>query len=123
MPAPVINSQVQAGQILSTNPPMLSQPVLLSLLHQLSFDLPKKPSLKLSWIRDAAMALNAGDPEVASYVRPLLTVRPQPRDATQGLALFLALVSSAKLSYSSLSHSVRDRISCATLRDFRRLWG
>ena len=37
---------------------MLSQQVLLSLLQQLGYDLSREPVTKLSWISDAALALN-----------------------------------------------------------------
>ncbi len=42
---------------------MLSQQVLLSLLQQLGCDLSREPVTKLSWIKDAAVAL---DPQVCS---------------------------------------------------------
>ena len=44
---------------------MLSQQVLLSLLQQLGYDLSREPVIKLTWIRDAALAL---DPQVQTNV-------------------------------------------------------
>lgn len=66
---------VQPSQVVTSSPPLLSQPVLLSLLQQLGFDLPTKTQLKLSWVRDSAMALNPADPSIAQHVRPVLSVR------------------------------------------------
>ena len=45
---------------------MLSQQVLLSLLQQLGCDVSREPVLKLTWIKDAAVAL---DPQVCSFIR------------------------------------------------------
>lgn len=42
-------------------PPVLSQQVLLSLLQQLGYDLSRDSTTKLTWIQDAALAL---DPQV-----------------------------------------------------------
>ena len=42
---------------------MLSQQVLLSLLQQLGYDLSRDSTTKLTWIRDAALAL---DPQVCA---------------------------------------------------------
>lgn len=67
--------KVNSAQVVTASPPLLSQPVLLSLLQQLGFNVPSKPHLKLAWIRDSAMALNPGDPSIAPHVRPVLSVR------------------------------------------------
>lgn len=67
--------KVTPSQVVTSSPPLLSQPVLLSLLQQLGFDLLQKPQLKLGWIRDSAMALNPADPSIAPHVRPVLSVR------------------------------------------------
>ena len=54
-------------------PPILSQQVLLSLLQQLGYDLTRDSATKLTWIRDAALAL---DPQVCAG-RPALLGRYQ----------------------------------------------
>ena len=50
----------------------LSQGVLLSLVQQLGCDLGKDTARKLSWIREAALALNPNDPLLAPHMRPFL---------------------------------------------------
>jgi len=63
-------SQVDPRVLLATKirAHQLSSPVILSLLQQLGFQLGEHTMLKLSWIKEAAMALNPLDPLIARYV-------------------------------------------------------
>ena len=65
-------SRVAPGPLLSASPPVLPQPVLLSLVQQLGFDLGRQTALKLAWLRDATMALDPQDQQVASHLRGVL---------------------------------------------------
>ena len=47
---------------------------LLSLAQQLSSDLEDDAPLKLAWIRDACLAVDPSDPQLAAHVRPILEV-------------------------------------------------
>lgn len=60
------------AHLFSTVPLPLSQGVLLSLVQQLGCDLGKDTARKLSWIREAALALNPDDPLLAPHMRPFL---------------------------------------------------
>ena len=51
--------------MIAQEPAVLSQQVLLSLLQQLGYDLSREPVIKLTWIQDAALAL---DPQVRTNV-------------------------------------------------------
>jgi len=64
--------QMDETQLFSTAPLPLSQGVLLSLVQQLGCDLGKDTTRKLSWIREAALALNPDDPLLAPHMRPFL---------------------------------------------------
>jgi len=63
---------VDAPTVLGLVPPALSPMVLLSLLQQLAADLSVSSSSKLSWIREAAMAINPADQSIAAHIRPVL---------------------------------------------------
>ncbi|CAN6450434.1 unnamed protein product [Victoria cruziana] len=65
-------SQVDLQGLLSTSPLPLSQGVLLSLVQQLACDLGNETSRKLSWVTEAAMALNPADPMIITHARPIL---------------------------------------------------
>ncbi|XP_031478958.1 enhancer of mRNA-decapping protein 4 isoform X2 [Nymphaea colorata] len=65
-------SQVDLQGILSTSPLPLSQGVLLSLVQQLACDLGNETTRKLSWVTEAAMALNPSDPMIIMHARPIL---------------------------------------------------
>ncbi|XP_031491745.1 enhancer of mRNA-decapping protein 4-like [Nymphaea colorata] len=65
-------SQVDLPGILSTVPLPLSQGVLLSLVQQLACDLGNDTSQKLSWVAEAAMALNPSDALIMMHARPIL---------------------------------------------------
>lgn len=64
--------QLNEAHLFSTVPLPLSQGVLLSLVQQLGCDLDKDTTRKLSWIREAALALNPDDPLLAPHMRPFL---------------------------------------------------
>lgn len=52
--------------------PPLSQPVLVALVKQLSVDLSSDAATKLTWMREAAMAINNRDPSVAGHLQAVL---------------------------------------------------
>jgi len=58
--------------ILSQEPAVVSQNVLLSLLQQLGCDLDRAPVQVLPWIREAALALNPQEPQLQEHMRPVL---------------------------------------------------
>eukprot|EP00899_Mesostigma_viride_P007149 jgi/Mesvir1/16435/Mv18157-RA.2 len=64
--------QVDVSQLLGGEPPALSQGVLLSLVSQLATDVVADTGMKLSWVREAAMALDVADPLYAPHLRPIL---------------------------------------------------
>eukprot|EP01098_Paradermamoeba_levis_P005676 TRINITY_DN2387_c0_g1_i1.p1 TRINITY_DN2387_c0_g1~~TRINITY_DN2387_c0_g1_i1.p1 ORF type:complete len:175 (-),score=66.04 TRINITY_DN2387_c0_g1_i1:25-525(-) len=45
----------------SSPSPAISQPVLLSLIQQLGFDLSKETGMKLAWLKEAAIAMDPQD--------------------------------------------------------------
>ena len=63
---------VDAATVLSGNSPLLSQMVLLSLIQQLSSDMQNNPTVKLQWIREAAMVLNPKDPLLGPHLTSVL---------------------------------------------------
>ncbi|CAN4102564.1 unnamed protein product [Withania somnifera] len=63
-------SQVDLPGILSSNPLLLSQGVLLSLLQQLACDISVETAQKLSWMRDVLSAINPTDPMIVMH-RPI----------------------------------------------------
>lgn len=65
-------TQADAATVLSSSPPALSQMVLLSLVQQLAADISSNTSMKLQWIREAALALNPQDPMLGPHLRPVL---------------------------------------------------
>lgn len=52
--------------------PPLSQPVLVALVKQLSVDLSTDTATKLTWMREAAMAINNRDPSIAGHLQAVL---------------------------------------------------
>jgi enhancer of mRNA-decapping protein 4 len=64
--------QLDEAALFSTVPLPLSQGVVLSLVQQLGCDLSNDTGRKLSWIREAALALNPNDPVLAPHMRPFL---------------------------------------------------
>ncbi|XP_043688476.1 enhancer of mRNA-decapping protein 4-like isoform X2 [Telopea speciosissima] len=64
-------SQVDFRGILSMVPQPLHQGVLLSLLQQLSCDISKETSRKLTWMTDVVIAINPTDSMIAMHVRPI----------------------------------------------------
>lgn len=67
-----LGMQMDQVNLFNTVPLPLSQGVLLSLVQQLGCDLGKDTARKLSWIREAALALNPDDPLLAPHMRPFL---------------------------------------------------
>ena len=67
-----LGMQMDQVNLFNTVPLPLSQGVLLSLVQQLGCDLGKDTARKLSWIREAVLALNPGDPLLAPHMRPFL---------------------------------------------------
>lgn len=61
-------NQVDLETLLTTTPLPLSQGVLLALVQQLGCDLGNDTSKKLTWIKDAALALNPHDPGLPPHV-------------------------------------------------------
>ncbi|KAF9608068.1 hypothetical protein IFM89_005983 [Coptis chinensis] len=57
--------------ILGMVPLPLSQGVLLALLQQLACDISNDTSQKLTWMREAVVAINPADPMIAVHVRPI----------------------------------------------------
>lgn len=89
--------QIDETHLFSTVPLPLSQGVLLSLVQQLGCDLGKDTPRKLSWIREAALALNPDDPLLAPHMRPFLqqlyeNLRRQVKHAVPGEQANLRLV-------------------------------
>jgi hypothetical protein len=64
--------QVDPATVFATTPTPLSQGVLLSLVQQLGCDLGSDTVRKLTWIQEAALALNPTDPMLAPHMRPFL---------------------------------------------------
>lgn len=61
-----------ASKVLGGRPPLLSAPVVLSLVHQLAYDLGTETVIKIAWLRESVMALNPKDPVIASHVPGVL---------------------------------------------------
>jgi len=61
-----------AQQVLGGRPPALSAPVVLSLVHQLGFDMTTDTMVKVAWLREAVMALDSKDPIIAGHVPGVL---------------------------------------------------
>lgn len=64
-------NQVDPATLFTITPP-LSQGVVLSLVQQLGCDLSNDTGRKLTWIREAALALNPHDPVFATHMRHFL---------------------------------------------------
>lgn len=77
--------QVDPQALFAKNPLPLSQGVLLSLVQQLGCDLANDTSNKLTWIREAALALNLADPVLAPHMRPFLHQLYQNLHSQMGL--------------------------------------
>ncbi|KAL7750603.1 hypothetical protein RI367_003945 [Sorochytrium milnesiophthora] len=59
---------------LSNQTSLVSQPVILSLLHQLSLDFSQNLDNKLSWLQEALVALDAKDPAIREHCLKFLPV-------------------------------------------------
>ncbi|KAL3896566.1 MAG: hypothetical protein SGCHY_003988 [Lobulomycetales sp.] len=67
---------------------LLSQPVILSIIHQLSMDLyDKATQLKLSWIQECLMNLDASHPSIVQYsIKVLRTVSKRVDELLSGIS-------------------------------------
>ncbi|KAM9814824.1 enhancer of mRNA-decapping protein 4 isoform 1-T1 [Syngnathus typhle] len=69
---------IDSQQVFGQQPCPLSQPVLLSLIQQLSSNLNTRSELKISYLEDALMNLDHGDPRTRDHMASVLTqVRPK----------------------------------------------
>ena len=67
-----ICAQVQPGEVLESEPPILSQDLLLSLVQQLSFDLSSNLQLKLRYLIDAIHSIDPTHEHADQVLRDLL---------------------------------------------------
>ncbi|KAI6654339.1 Enhancer of mRNA-decapping protein 4-like [Oopsacas minuta] len=67
-----ICAQVQPGEVLESDPPILSQALLLSLIQQLSFDLTSNLQLKLRYLIDAIHSIDPAHEHAGQVLRDLL---------------------------------------------------
>uniref|UniRef100_UPI0037E714DC enhancer of mRNA-decapping protein 4 isoform X2 n=1 Tax=Semicossyphus pulcher TaxID=241346 RepID=UPI0037E714DC len=69
---------IDSQQVFGQHPCPLSQPVLLSLIQQLSSNLTTRSELKISYLEDAVMNLDHGDPMTRDHMAIVLSqVRPK----------------------------------------------
>ncbi|XP_040893403.1 enhancer of mRNA-decapping protein 4 isoform X2 [Toxotes jaculatrix] len=69
---------IDSQQVFGQHPCPLSQPVLLSLIQQLSSNLSTRSELKISYLEDAVMNLDHGDPLTRDHMSSVLAqVRPK----------------------------------------------
>ncbi|XP_041852638.1 enhancer of mRNA-decapping protein 4 isoform X3 [Melanotaenia boesemani] len=69
---------IDSQQVFGQHPCPLSQPVLLSLIQQLSSNLTTRSELKISYLEDAVMNLDHSDPLTRDHMASVLTqVRPR----------------------------------------------
>ncbi|XP_023262993.1 enhancer of mRNA-decapping protein 4 isoform X1 [Seriola lalandi dorsalis] len=69
---------IDSQQVFGQHPCPLSQPVLLSLIQQLSSNLATRSELKISYLEDAVMNLDHGDPLTRDHMSSVLAqVRPK----------------------------------------------
>lgn len=69
---------IDSQQVFGQHPCPLSQPVLLSLIQQLSSNLSTRSELKISYLEDAVMNLDHGDPLTRDHMASMLAqVRPK----------------------------------------------
>ncbi|XP_060892264.1 enhancer of mRNA-decapping protein 4 isoform X1 [Labrus mixtus] len=69
---------IDSQQVFGQHPCPLSQPVLLSLIQQLSSNLSTRSELKISYLEDAVMNLDHGDPMTRDHMAIVLAqVRPK----------------------------------------------
>ena len=72
-----ICAQVQPGEVLESEPPILSQALLLSLIQQLSFDLSSNLQLKLRYLIDAIHSIDPTHEQAGQVLRDLLQTLTQ----------------------------------------------
>ncbi|KAJ3054615.1 enhancer of mRNA decapping 4 [Rhizophlyctis rosea] len=66
--------QIDPKSVFLSNRSLLSQPVILSLMHQISADLNTETSLKLQWLEDLMMNVNKRDPVIAQHTSRILPI-------------------------------------------------
>ncbi|XP_072279188.1 enhancer of mRNA-decapping protein 4 [Pyxicephalus adspersus] len=64
---------VDSQQVFGQHPCQLTQPVLLSLIQQLSFDLGSRTELKLNYLEEAVMHLDHSDPVTRDHMGSVMT--------------------------------------------------
>ena len=72
-----ICGQIQPGEVLESDPPILSQALLLSLIQQLSFDLSSNLQLKLRYLIDAIHSIDPTHEHAVQVLRDLLQTLTQ----------------------------------------------
>ena len=72
-----ICGQIQPGEVLESDPPILSQALLLSLIQQLSFDLSSNIQLKLRYLIDAIHSIDLTHEQAGQVLRDLLQTLTQ----------------------------------------------
>lgn len=60
--------RIDSNKLFATRPVPLSSRTLLSLFHQLSFDLLSEPLIKLQWLKGIGLAMDKNDPTVSVHV-------------------------------------------------------
>ncbi|CAG8463715.1 9997_t:CDS:2 [Diversispora eburnea] len=70
-------SKVNPKTVFSHARSLLSQPVILSLIHHLSLELNKYPDLKLTWMEEAVIKLNPKDHIIREHCERLLPLVKQ----------------------------------------------
>ncbi|CAG8506040.1 6707_t:CDS:2 [Diversispora eburnea] len=73
-------SEVNPKTVFSHARSLLSQPVILSLIHRLSLELNKYPDLKLRWMEEAVIKLNPKDHIIREHCERLLPLVKQRLD-------------------------------------------
>ncbi len=66
-------SEAPKDDIFDSDPPLLSQTILLCLMQQLTFHLGRETGTKLEWLKQLTLAFNSADPEVAPFVGSVLS--------------------------------------------------
>ncbi|KAM4618939.1 enhancer of mRNA-decapping protein 4 isoform 2-T2 [Polymixia lowei] len=90
---------IDSQQVFGQHPCPLSQPVLLSLIQQLSSNLATRSELKISYLEDALMNLDHGDPLTRDHMSAVLSqVRPK----------LLAFLQQDATAHSARGHGPHD---------------
>jgi len=73
--------RVDAQRLFSSTPCVLPQPVLLSLIQQLSADLGTATELKLNYLQEAVLAIDRRDPVTKGHVPSVMSLLVQQLQA------------------------------------------